>query len=233
MNESVAWQCTSGMIQLNIFPAPMGNVNTTMVTMGPLPSNGSIFYGGQVPDISPVEMQAVGDATTNDGLVYHFRTTYNRVVLLQDDDFNLSNERQAQFSGNPSVFLPGDRLWQCTFTETLIEGYIYVSKPTTTNMTNTGGDLVNVTTTVRLPTVPYVVRLVEERMPTGKAPYCEKLLVESDGSLASSSERIILDLSDPEAEAAASTSKVTERNKVQGRQQEEASNYCRCQWLVQ
>jgi hypothetical protein len=228
-NESVAWQCTPGTIQLNILPAPVGDANATMVTIGPLPSSGSRLYGDQVPDIPLVRMQAVGDAATDDGIAYHFRTTYNRVVLLREDDFILPKERQAQSPGKQSVFLPGVSLWQCTFNETLIEGYIYVSKPIGTDVTN----MVNVTATIRLPTVPYVVRLIEKRMPNGKAPYCEKMMVKSDGSLASSSERIMLDPSDPEAEAAASTSKVTERERAQGRQQEEASNYCWCQWLVQ
>jgi hypothetical protein len=228
-NESVAWQCTPGTIQLNLLPAPVGDANATMVTIGSFSSSGSRLYGDQVPDIPLVRMQAVGDAATEDGIAYHFRTTYNRVVLLREDDFILRKERQAQSPGRQSVFLPGDSLWQCTFNETLIEGYIYVSKPIGTDMTN----MVNVTTTIRLPTVPYVVRLIEKRMPNGKAPYCEKMMVESDGSLASSSERIMLDPSDPEAEAAASTSKVTERERAQGRQQEEASNYCRCQWLVE
>jgi hypothetical protein len=200
-----------------------------MVTIGPLPSSGSRLYGDQVPDIPLVRMQAVGDAATEDGIAYHFRTTYNRVVLLRKDDFILPKERQAQSPGKQSVFLPGVSLWQCTFNETLIEGYIYVSKPIGTDVTN----MVNVTATIRLPTVPYVVRLIEKRMPNGKAPYCEKMMVKSDGSLASSSERIMLDPSDPEAEAAASTSKITERERAQGRQQEEASNYCWCQWLVQ
>jgi hypothetical protein len=228
-NESVAWQCTPGTIQLNILPAPVGDANATMVTIGSFSSSGSRLYGDQVPDIPLVRMQAVGDAATDDGIAYHFRTTYNRVVLLREDDFILRKERQAQSPGRQSVFLPGDSLWQCTFNETLIEGYIYVSKPIGTDVTN----MVNVTTTIRLPTVPYVVRLIEKRMPNGKAPYCEKMMVESDGSLASSSERIMLDPSDPEAEAAASTSKVTKRERAQGRQQEEASNYCRCQWLVE
>jgi hypothetical protein len=228
-NESVAWQCTPGTIQLNILPAPVGDANATMVTIGSFSSSGSRLYGDQVPDIPLVRMQAVGDAATDDGIAYHFRTTYNRVVLLREDDFILRKERQAQSPGRQSVFLPGDSLWQCTFNETLIEGYIYVSKPIGTDVTN----MVNVTTTIRLPTVPYVVRLIEKRMPNGKAPYCEKMMVKSDGSLASSSERIMLDPSDPEAEAAASTSKITERERAQGRQQEEASNYCRCQWLVE
>jgi hypothetical protein len=228
-NESVAWQCTPGTIQLNILPAPVGDANATMVTIGSFSSSGSRLYGDQVPDIPLVRMQAVGDAATDDGIAYHFRTTYNRVVLLREDDFILRKERQAQSPGRQSVFLPGDSLWQCTFNETLIEGYIYVSKPIGTDVTN----MVNVTTTIRLPTVPYVVRLIEKRMPNGKAPYCEKMMVESDGSLASSSERIMLDPSDPEAEAAASTSEVTKRERAQGRQQEEASNYCRCQWLVE
>jgi hypothetical protein len=228
-NESVAWQCTPGTIQLNILPAPMGDANATMGTIGPLPSSGGRLYGDQVPDIPLVRIQAVGDITTTDSLAYHFRTTYNRIVLLREDDFTQPKDRQAQSTGKQPGVLPGDSIWQCTFNETVIEGYIYVSKPTRTYMT----DMVNVTATIRLPTIPYAVRLVEKRIPNGKAPYCEKTMIESDGSLARSSERIMLYLSDPEAEAAASTSKVTEREKAQDWQREETSNYCRCQWLVQ
>jgi hypothetical protein len=202
-----------------------------MVTIGPPPSSDSRLYGDQFPDIPPTKLVAVGDATTDDGVAYHFRTTYNRVVLLREHDFNLDNEQQAQPLAKESVLLPGDSLWQCTFNETLIEGYIYVSKPITTNVAGT--DMVNATGSVRLPMIPYVVKLVEERMPNGKAPYCEKLAVDNDGSLTSSSERIMLDLSDPEAEAAASTLKITGRKNFRKRQEDNASKYCRCQWLIQ
>jgi hypothetical protein len=58
------------------------------------------------------------------------------------------------------------------------------------------------------------------------------MVVENDGTLAFSSKRIMLDLSDPEAEAAASTLKITKTDRVQKRQQEDASKYCRCQWLI-
>jgi hypothetical protein len=132
-----------------------------MITIGPPLSNDSIFYGGQVPNIPPVKLVTVGDAAAEDALAYHFRTTYNRIVLLEENGFALAKKRQAQPLTIQSVILPGDSLWQCVFNQTRIEGYIYVSKPITTDLTNIGDGIVNVTGTVRLPTLPYVVKLVE------------------------------------------------------------------------
>ena len=161
MNESVAWQCTSTTYQLNILPASADDDNTTLITIGPPLSNDSILYGDQVPNIPPVKLLTVGDAAANDALAYHFRTTYNRIVLLEENDFALAKKRQAQPLTKRSVILPGHSLWQCAFNETRIEGYIYAGKPTTTNLTNMGDGKVNVTSTVRLPTLPYVVKLIE------------------------------------------------------------------------
>jgi hypothetical protein len=132
-----------------------------MITIGPPLSNDSILYGDQVPNIPPVKLLTVGGAAADDALVYHFRTTYNRIVLLEENGLALAKKRQAQPLTKRSVILPGDSLWQCAFNETRIEGYIYVSKHTTTDLTNIGDGMVNVTGTVRLPTLPYVVKLVE------------------------------------------------------------------------
>ena len=125
-----------------------------MITIGPPLSNDSILYGGQVPIIPPVKLLTVEHAGADDTLVYHFRATYDRIVFLEENGFAQARTRQ-------SAILPGDSLWQCAFNETLIEGYIYVSKPNTTDLTNIGNDMANDTNTVRLPTLPYVVKLLE------------------------------------------------------------------------
>ncbi|KAF1943702.1 hypothetical protein EJ02DRAFT_484961 [Clathrospora elynae] len=230
MNESVAWQCVSDTtLQLNILPAPAGDDATTMITIGPPLSNDSVMHGHQIPNIGPVELAALGD-TTGDGPVYHFSTTYDRVVLLRDNDLMSMDKPNAQPLTRHPIFLPGENLWQCNFNESFIEGYIYVGKPTTPEIASTGDNMVNATTMVRLLKVPYVVKLVEQRMPNGKAPYCEKMIVQTDSKLVSRSERVMLDLSDPEAEVEASTSKSPRFWK---RQQAQAADYCRCQWLIQ
>jgi hypothetical protein len=231
MNESVTWQCASdATFQMNILPTMADDGNATMITIGPPLSNGSLYHGHQIPDFGPVELQAITNPTVDDGLTYHFRTTYNRVVLLREDDLGPSEKPQAQPQTKHPTFLPGESLWQCNFNESLIEGYVYVNKPTVTDFE---AETTNATTTVRLPKVPYVVKLVEQRMPNGNAPYCRKMEVQHDGGLVSRSEEVVLSLIDPEAEAVASTTKTAQNMRFLKRQQDQASNYCRCQWLVQ
>jgi hypothetical protein len=76
-----------------------------------------------------------------------------------------------------------------------------------------------------------VLKLVEQRMPNGKGPYCEKMKVQ-DGKLARlSGEKVLLRLTEPEAEAEAAARIRSAR--FRARQQEKESSYCRCQWMVQ
>lgn len=220
------------MMQLSVLPAPIGDNNATMITIGLPPSNDSISRGELVPTIPPVKLLALEEAGTDDSLTYYFRTTYNRVVLLSVDAFNSAEKRQLM--KRDAVFLPGDSLWQCTFNETQIEGYIYGKKSEQPEDTIVAEDVANATTTsTRLPAIPYSVKLVEERMPNGRVPYCEKMVVQHDNTLAFQAERFTLKLSDPAAEVAASATKLIKRVRHQRRQEEDASDHCRCQWLVQ
>jgi hypothetical protein len=113
----------------------------------------------------------------------------------------------------------------------MIEGYIYPSQKTA--MVSSFN---STTITVKdLPKMPYVLKLVEQRMPNGKGPYCEKMKVQ-DGKLARlSGEKVLLRLTEPEAEAeaAARVRSARFRAKFRARQQEKESSYCRCQWMVQ
>ena len=219
-------------MQLSELPAPIGDNNATMITIGLPPSNDSISRGELVPTIPPVELLALEEAGTDDGPTYYFRTTYDRVVLLSDDAFNSVERRQPM--KRDTVFLPGDSLWQCTFNETQIEGYIYGNKSKQPENTIVAADVANATTTsTRLPTIPYSVKLVEERMPNGRVPYCKKMVVQHDNTLAFQAERFTLRLSDPASEVAASATKLTKWARHQRRQEEDDSDHCRCQWLVQ
>jgi len=234
MNESIAWTCASNTaLQLSVLPAPAGDDNATMVTITSPPNIDHIYFGEQIPDIPPAELLTLGRAASKNGSAYYFRATYDRVVLLREDGFTQAEARQARSATQHTSFLPGDSLWRCTFKETLIKGYLYVNKPIKTNVSTTRTDTVNVTTTNRLPEIPYSVKLVEERIPNGKIPYCEKMLVERDATLSSQSQTVNLSLSDPEAEAAAYTHPRTRRKKYRRQQQEDGANHCQCQWLIQ
>jgi len=237
MNGSIAWTCASNTtLQLSVLPVPAGDDNATMITITSPPNIDTIYFGEQIPNIPPIELLELRRATSENGSAYYFRATYDRVVLLREDGFTQAKTRQAQSVTQHTGFLPGDSLWRCTFKERLIKGYLYVDNPMNTNISTAASGTANATTTNRLPQIPYSVKLVEERIPNGKIPYCEKMLVERDDSLSSQSQTINLSLSDPDAEAAAYTQPRTRRKHCRRQQQEEqedSANHCQCQWLIQ
>jgi hypothetical protein len=231
-NESVAWQCASDTsFQLNILPSP-SDINATMITLGSVPStNDTIYHGHQAPDVSPVQLKLVASSGSadNEGPAYHFRTTYDRVVLLKENDLTPADRPRPQPVMRHPTFQPGESLWRCIFNETLIEGYIYSNKrsATTGSLNGTSVNMSN------LPKMPYVLKLVEQRMPNGKSPYCEKVKVQ-EGRLATlSSQRVTLSIAEPVAEAAAAKLELVKSARFWIRQPTPERNYCRCQWMVQ
>lgn len=234
MNESVAWQCASDTVfQLNILPSSLDGGNATMITLGPPPSNGSTFHGHQVPDIKPVELTVVKGLSSGDGNAYHFRTTYNRVVLLQEEDISLVEKKpRTQPLTRHPIFKAGESLWRCVFNETLIEGYIYANQPSTSEVTNIESTT-NASTTVLLPKLPYVIKIIDQRMPNGKGPYCEKVELRENGSMSQPSEKLMLNLSDPASELDAAKTELIRSAKFKERRQTQTTNHCRCQWMIQ
>lgn len=230
MNESVAWQCAAETtLQLSILPALMGSNNGAMITIGLLSGNDSMNHGERIPTLPPIELLALHDAGSDESPTYYFRTTYDKTVLLSDKDFGFAQKGLALRQNTAP--LPGDSFWQCNFNETLIEGYIYTSKSSQADYITTKPNTSNTTTPTRIPTIPYSVKLVEERIPNGRTPYCEKMVVGRDTTLSPQAERFTLALSNPAADAAASASKLMARIKYQKRLQED-SDHCRCQWLT-
>jgi hypothetical protein len=203
-----------------------------MVTLGSLPpTNGTLYHGHQAPDIQPVELRALGDSVASDDRgAYHFRATYNRVVLLKESDLTPAERPRPQPVMRHPTFQAGESLWRCVFNETLIDGYLYPNKKTTAvATTNT-----TVLTATNLPKIPHVLKLVEQRMPNGKGPFCEKMRLIDGGLVKVSSEKVMLGLVEPAAEADAAAEAWSARSvRLRIRQQASERNYCRCQWMVQ
>jgi hypothetical protein len=204
-----------------------------MITLGSLPDmNDTLYHGHQAPNVSPAVLKPVTGAASSDidGRAYHFRTTYNRVVLLKEDDLTSANRPRPQPVMLHPTFQSGESIWRCIFNETLIEGYIYPNQKTAAS-----GTLNNTVATVKdLPKIPYVLKLVEQRMPNGKGPYCEKMEVRNGKLTLLSQEKVMLSLTEPDAEAeAAPNGRLVRSARFKSRQQAPDSNYCRCQWMVQ
>lgn len=214
---------------MNILPSLVEEDATTMITLGAALSNGSIVHGHQSPDVHPTKLLTL--ATQQDGPTYYFRTTYDRVVLLKENDLTPAERPRPQPVMRHPTFQAGENLWRCVFNETLIEGYIYVNKSTTLQ-TNTTSSNVDASLTATVPNIPYVVKLVEQRVPNGRVPYCEKMTVQSDRTLSSRSEKVSLHLSKSGAEPR-NKAGLHGRKSVWRRQQAESTSYCRCQWMVQ
>lgn len=193
-------------------------------------SNSTIYYGQQPPEIQPVELRSISGASGSEEPIYYFRTTYDQVVLLKENDLTPASQSRSQpVTGHPA-FQIGETLWQCIFNETLLEGYIYPNQNSTTIGASNGTTL----GTFQLPKMPRVLKLVEQRMPNGTVPYCEKMLVQDNGTLTQRQDkRIFMDVADPAADIQAARVELTRIAKFRIRQQAQASTYCRCQWMVQ
>jgi hypothetical protein len=204
-----------------------------MITLGSMSrTNGTLYHGHQAPNVSPVELRPinVADSSENDGSLYHFRSTYDRIVLLKESEFSSADQPRPQTVMRHPTFQNGESVWRCTFNETMIEGYIYPKEKTIAS-----SSFNSTTMTVEdLPKIPYVLKLVEQRMPNGKGPYCERMKVQ-DGQLSRLvGEKVMLSLTEPDAEVeAAAKVKLVRSASFRVRQQTTDSNYCRCQWMVQ
>lgn len=229
-NESIAWQCASDtMFQINILPSSATS-NTTLITLGPLSRpNATTYHGHQAPEIRLVAVTPI--KTTDGSEAYHFRTTYDRIVLLKSSDLATDGKPQTQPIMRHPSFNQGETLWRCTFNETVIEGFIYPNKSTI----NIDGTNNNTTTMPQLPIIPHAMKLVEQRMPNGKGPYCEKVMLSKDGKMPRTSQsKIMLGLAEPSAEVdAAEKELLRSRLFRKARRRASAANYCSCQWMVQ
>ena len=228
-----AWQCASDTIfQLSILPALAGNDSTIMIAVGPSGSNDTVRHGERVPNIPPLELLAVNNAEHEKDFAYHFRTTYDKIILLSEDELSLAEELLLHPATSNSLFQPGDSLWQCTFNGTLIEGHIYPSRAATAKATSTASGTIDVENSTTLPDFPYAVELVEEWTPNGKTPYCSKMTMKTDGTLAPLSEEVMLHVDSSKGNVPVSTSQRMGRIRHREQREETHSSQCQCQWVV-
>jgi len=228
-----AWQCASETtFQLSILPALAGNDSTIMIAVGPSGSDDTVRHSERIPNIPPLELVAVNNAEHENDFAYRFRTTYDKIVLLSEDELPLAGESHVHASASNTPFQPGDSLWQCIFNETTVEGYIYPTRATTASATNAASGTVDVDNSTTLPDFPYAVELVEKWRPNGKTPYCSKMTMKSDGTLAPLSEELMLRLDNSKGNVPVPTSQRMGRIRHREQQEEAHLSQCQCQWVV-
>ncbi|KAH9880980.1 hypothetical protein J1614_001473 [Plenodomus biglobosus] len=228
MIDSVAWQCaTDTPFQLSILPSPADENDTKLITLGPFLNNETLQRGHQVPNLQPTRLTALVN-TTSDDQTYYFRSTYDKIVYLNASD--LSSVR-TEFIPTPPTLQSGETVWRCTFNETPIEGFIYVGQPSLsqTNDTSHASDGSMVT---GITTLPYVVKLIEQRSSGTPKPYCEKLIVHEDGNTTTVTEKLWLNVREAVSRARHRT-RLIEHVRLKRKSQTQSANSCRCQWLLQ
>lgn len=196
--------------------------------------NTNISYGLQNPDISLVELTP----TDNDpefvdkGPGYHFRTTYNRTVLLRQEQLPQVPGQTA--STDPSA-QPGDRPWLCFFNNTSIEGFVYAHQRS--DLSNQSVSIAingsGIFESADIPYFPYELKLVEERLSNSTPPYCQPQLVHN-GTLVPSNEGIYsLTINERFMRPVDKRkSKFIRRERIKT-QQLAVGNSCQCQWMFQ
>ncbi|KAI8938494.1 hypothetical protein NX059_004384 [Plenodomus lindquistii] len=233
INESVAWQCASNTsFQLSILPSPAGNTNTTFVAMGPLLSNTSLKYGPGTMDIQPTQLIELANNT------YQFTSTYDKIVYLGENDLASPDSPSAGFAVSHATFQPGESLWRCTFKKTTIEGYIYAEESSTSinmNETETPAGVPSLTT-AGIPSFAYLIKLVEETTPDAQNMYCEKAIVQVNGSITTATKPANVLLAHSESATKGQNNSRTRsigRARPQMRAESRHTKSCRCEWFIQ
>ncbi|CBX96036.1 hypothetical protein IAQ61_004861 [Plenodomus lingam] len=182
LNDAVAWQCASNMtLQLSILPSPADNNNTTFITLGPLPANNNLQPGHQFSHLPPTQLTVPIHAPSNDE-TYQFQTTHTKTVYLH------ASELSTHHTPTPPTLQSSNSFWRCTFTQTNLQGSISIHQPETTTPTTPPS------TILPIPSFPHTITLFESISPAAQSPYCEKITLQDDGSVATVSEPVLLPL---------------------------------------
>ncbi|KAF2868097.1 hypothetical protein BDV95DRAFT_610068 [Massariosphaeria phaeospora] len=219
MKQASAWPCTPDtLLQLDIFPLPAGQTNRTIAAIGPLDRTMSKF-GEQFMGIEPVDLTPATDPEyASHGPAYRFRATYNRTVLLRENEIDSS----GAFTMSESALIPNDtQLWQCSFEDTIVEGYIYATRNSSFADESLNGTISDGPERVQLSYLPYTMKLTEQRSPNSTQPSCARMQMTANRTLVPAPGGSVLML------------KMFEAMDMEGESHTAMSHDCRCQWMYQ
>jgi hypothetical protein len=221
-NESLAWACIdSGTLRVEISTSPSSQAEDILLSLDVLGNSDQTIYGQQPSEIVPTEVFPFEDDESDNRPLYKFKTAYNRTVLLQESQLPWGEQiTSSTTSVERTAITPKERPWLCFFNETTIEGYIYAPRDSTLTAS------ANLSGTLRAPRFPYILKLADQRSPSGTQPYCERRKVSEDGQLVPDGEsKYLLSLSEPTF-LLANVPSTRHR-----RQQTPSANSCRCEWI--
>lgn len=225
-------------MQVNILPppeeTPEEDTNNPLVSSFMLPDpNRTTLYGGirlGPIEFAPAKLTPAVDSSNPDaGPGYYFRWTYDRMILLSEEQMLPGGESSG---GGGREMRPGDKPWLCFFNNTSIDGFVYTSQDST--VTNNVTYTIATNVTRELSPFPYAVRVIEQRLQNSTLPYCERREIGEDGDLiqARNAPKQLLSLAKPAFVLNTSAGNGTSRD-THKRQSTAAMNNCQCQWMVQ
>ncbi|KAF2715475.1 hypothetical protein K504DRAFT_497349 [Pleomassaria siparia CBS 279.74] len=233
-NESAAWQCaTHPSLQVTLLPPPVDQNNLAILSLGSDSDVKPSEYGIQDLKIEPLELKPTTDEERKDnGLAYYFNTTYTRIVLLKESQIVAQGQPPTPLDTSMSKIEIDERPWMCVFEDTLLEGYIYVTQPSALNNSGVEFAAANGSGAVMISSLPYVTKIIEQKMLTDTIPYCKQMKMESNGTLAPYGDKKMLTLSDTSLMPAKFGEELRVAMTEQRRQQMSSPNACRCQWVI-
>ncbi|KAF2004011.1 hypothetical protein P154DRAFT_427467 [Amniculicola lignicola CBS 123094] len=222
-NESAAWSCLPRRyLRMNLLPS-LENPTDVLASIEPVVENPTTWYGLVGPNIDPVLLSlAVDAAAPKLGMAYHFRTTYNRAVVLKEDQMAAPGQSLGLEETSFTQVQIGDRPWLCTFNQTVIEGYIYVSH-------NSSMGNQNMTLDDQTRNLPYPFKLTEQRDSNSPQPYCRRMEMLGNGQLVPSNEDGEL----KRLKLAETVFGGASMQRAGRRRQTTSERSCRCQWMYQ
>lgn len=234
-NESVAWVCFPNTLGVNILPPPAGQANSLVSLEYTDPASAPKYGLRPFKTSSTLLTPATDSQFPNLGPGLYFRTTYDRTVLfLEDRIVAQGSTPNLRENWGDSVY-PGDRPWLCTFNETVIEGYIYTSQNASRNDTIVLGGGLNGFR--RVQSLPYVIKIIEQRVPNSPQPFCLRMqTIDTNSTLVPEGDAgamNLLKLSEVVTQPRSLDGNAVPGARLAKRQRMMAANTCRCQWMVQ
>ncbi|CAI6340850.1 unnamed protein product [Periconia digitata] len=257
-NESAAWACSSEeVMHISITSDPDSqHPGQKAITITHSDPQRAIKYGQLPLEILTIPLTpSLDPESPQNGDAYHFKTRYNRTVLLSNTNVIPPPSSNAPPSPQDTEYnsATDENPWLCFFNETTVEGFIYVSQrpASLTNSTSAWNSSSIITTTsnkeepnggdgLAAPPspFPYTFKLTELRYPNNSPPYCERRSISEDGTLTTprGARNLLLMPSDAMSvlDNRRSSSRIRRGSgRLVERQSMAADRSCRCQWMIQ
>lgn len=249
-----AWACTKeGDLNLDVY---RDAENATTISMKSSFPNGYWRYGPQPPEVHNVlavlPMQDIEH--TEKGLAYYFQQLFDKLVILNGDDYNNNLEKRSSMdreghadlgkrdSTSFAAILPHSRTWFCHWNGTLLEAFIFAQDPTQES-TPTPNPMATTSTMKYLrrdpdpfpsPTnaFPKTIKVEERRNPVNAVgPYCEPMIILDSVTATRDPNRSTIQLN--ESEPAFGNPNMRRRELHEGLMVEKRNVVygCQCKWL--